>query len=86
MLEPIWYKNYDEGVTPSIDYPDITLQEQFKHAVQQFPDNACTIFKNAVITYQKMDAITDSIAAGLVDMVWRKGTGWGSSWRIRRNL
>jgi long-chain acyl-CoA synthetase len=42
-------------------------------SAKKYPDRACTIFKGAVISYKEMAAITDGIAAALVDMGVKKG-------------
>jgi long-chain acyl-CoA synthetase len=44
-----------------------------EESARKYPDRACTIFKGAVITYQEMNAITDHVAAALVDMGVKKG-------------
>ncbi|MCK7480894.1 MAG: AMP-binding protein [Candidatus Moduliflexus flocculans] len=44
-----------------------------EEAARKYPDRACTIFKGAVISYQEMNALTDSIAAALVEMGVKKG-------------
>jgi hypothetical protein len=38
-----------------------------EESARKYPDQPCTIFKGAVITYREMSAITDHIAAALVD-------------------
>ncbi|HNO32396.1 MAG TPA: long-chain fatty acid--CoA ligase, partial [Anaerolineales bacterium] len=40
---------------------------------RKYPDRACTIFKGAVISYREMNAMSDHMAAALVDMGVKKG-------------
>jgi len=42
-------------------------------SARKYPDRACTIFKGAVVTYKEMNAISDRVAAALVDMGVKKG-------------
>ncbi|HMV98224.1 MAG TPA: long-chain fatty acid--CoA ligase, partial [Anaerolineales bacterium] len=44
-----------------------------EEAARQYPDRACTIFKGAVISYREMNALTDHMAAALVEMGVKKG-------------
>lgn len=73
MNERPWLANYDKGVPQSIDIPNVPLFHFLEESARKYPDRACTIFKGAVITYQEMNAITDRVAAALVDMGVKKG-------------
>ena len=73
MRERPWIQHYDEGVPASIEYPKITGFELLEKAAAKYPDQACTIFKGAVITYQEMNEMTDRLAAGLHKLGVRKG-------------
>jgi long-chain acyl-CoA synthetase len=73
MNERPWLANYDKGVPPTIEIPDVPLFHFLEESARKYPDRACTIFKGAVITYQEMNAITDRVAAALVDMEVKKG-------------
>jgi long-chain acyl-CoA synthetase len=73
MKDRPWIANYDKGVPVSIDYPKAPLFHFLEESARKYPDRACTIFKGAVITYKEMNAITDHIAAALVDMGVKKG-------------
>ena len=68
-----WLAHYDKGVPHTIEYPKVPLFHFLEEAARKYPDRACTIFKGAVISYREMNAITDSIAAALVDMGVKKG-------------
>jgi long-chain acyl-CoA synthetase len=73
MSERPWIQNYDEGVPTSIDYPKITCFDLLEQTTAKYPDQPCTIFKGAVITYKEMNEMTDRLAAGLYDLGVRKG-------------
>lgn len=74
MDSKIWLKNYDKGVPTTIEYPKVPLFHFLEEAARKYPDRACTIFKGAVISYREMNALTDHMAAALVnDMGVKKG-------------
>lgn len=73
MKDRPWVTNYDKGVPTAIEYPKAPLFHFLEESARKYPDRACTIFKGAVITYKEMNAITDHIAAALVDMGVKKG-------------
>lgn len=68
-----WLANYDKGVPQTIDYPKAPLFHFLEEAARQYPDRACTIFKGAVISYREINALTDHMAAALVEMGVKKG-------------
>src|SRR5512144_1652889 len=73
MSDRPWLAHYDRGVPSTIEYPKAPLFHFLDEAAKKYPDRACTIFKGAVITYKEMDALTNSVAAALVDMGVKKG-------------
>jgi long-chain acyl-CoA synthetase len=74
MSDRPWLKHYDEGVPTTIDYPEVPLYRLLEDSAQEFPNNPCTIFKGAKLTYAQMDELTDRLAAALADLGVRKGT------------
>ncbi|HEU0295810.1 MAG TPA: long-chain fatty acid--CoA ligase [Anaerolineales bacterium] len=68
-----WLAHYDKGVPPTIEIPNVPLFHFLEDSARKYPDRACTIFKGAVISYKEMNAITDRVAAALVDMGVKKG-------------
>ncbi len=73
MEEYAWFKFYDPGVPHQIDYPPIPLQGLLEISAKKFPDQPCTIFNGAVITYREMDELTDQLAAGIASLGVKKG-------------
>jgi len=73
MKDRPWVKNYDKGVPATIDYPKGPVFQFLDQSAQKYPDQACTIFKGATITFKEMNEISDHLAGGLVAMGVKKG-------------
>jgi long-chain acyl-CoA synthetase len=73
MNDRPWLAHYDKGVPQTIEYPKAPLFHFLESAAKKYPDRACTIFKGAVISYKEMNALTDHMAAALVEMGVKKG-------------
>ena len=73
MSERPWLAHYDEGVPKHIVFPKEPLHHFLEQSAKKYPDNPCTIFKGAVITYKEMDEISDRLAAALAYMGVKKG-------------
>jgi long-chain acyl-CoA synthetase len=73
MNDKPWVKNYDKGVSATIEYPKGPVFQFLDTAAQKYPDRACTTFKGAVVSYKEMNAISDHIAGGLAAMGVKKG-------------
>ena len=73
MNDRPWLAHYDKGVPQTIEYPKEPLFHFLEEAARKYPDRACTIFKGAVISYREMNALTDHMAAALVEMGVKKG-------------
>ncbi|MFT3893854.1 MAG: long-chain fatty acid--CoA ligase [Anaerolineales bacterium] len=68
-----WLAHYDKGVPHTIEYPKAPLFHFLDEAAKKYPDRACTIFNGAVISYKEMNALTDHMAAALVELGVKKG-------------
>jgi long-chain acyl-CoA synthetase len=73
MNDRPWLENYDEGVPKTIDYPDEPLYFFLEESARKYPENPCTIFKGAKISFKEMNDITDRLAAGLASIGVKKG-------------
>ena len=73
MSNKPWLAHYDKGVPQTIEYPKAPLFHFLDDAARKYPDHACTIFKGAVISYREMNALTDHMAAALVELGAKKG-------------
>lgn len=74
-----WLAHYDKEVPASLNYTDETLFDLLTKSAQKYPQQACTLFKDQVITYRQMDEITDRLAAGFYALGVRKGDRVGLS-------
>ena len=73
MNDRPWLAHYDKGVPHTVEIPEAPLFYFLEEAARKYPDRACTIFKGAVISYKEMNALTDHMAAALVEMGIKKG-------------
>ena len=73
MNDRPWLDHYDKGVPQTVEIPEAPLFYFLEEAARKYPDRACTIFKGAVISYREMNALTDHMAAALVEMGVKKG-------------
>ncbi len=68
-----WLRHYDPGVPESIDIPDNPVFQFLETAAWQIPDQPCTVFQDAPVTYRVMNALSDRFAAGLVALGIKPG-------------
>lgn len=68
MSKP-WLIHYDPGVPEHLVYPPVPLFHFLEKAAERYPFQACTHLDEAVVSYRQMEALTTSLARGLV--------GWG---------
>lgn len=73
MNDRPWLAHYDSGVPPTLNYPEQPLFRFLQDAAASYPDRPCTYCGDTVVTFSEMNAITDRIAAGLVNSHLRKG-------------
>jgi len=73
MNDKPWLAHYDQGVPNTVEIPNVPLFHFLEESARKYPDRACTIFKGAVISFREMNAITDHVAAALVDIGVKKG-------------
>lgn len=68
-----WLEHYDEGVSPTIDYPRIPLYRLLDEAAARYPDRPCTNFFGKRLSYSKVKELADRCAAGLRRLGVEKG-------------
>src|SRR5688572_21343701 len=73
MNDRPWLAHYDKGVPHTVEIPEAPLFYLLEEAARKYPDRACTIFKGAVISYKEMNALSDHMAAALVELGVKKG-------------
>jgi len=69
----LWHSYYDEGVTPTMDIPEITIYDVLERAYKKYPKNPATYFMGHVLTYAQLKDQVDRMAAGLSRMGVKKG-------------
>jgi long-chain acyl-CoA synthetase len=69
-----WFRFWPEGVPLNLDYPEVPLFELLSTTTRKHPDNLAFSYRRQTLTYQKLDTLTDRLAAGL----HRLGIGKGS--------
>ncbi len=68
-----WLAHYDKGVPQTINYPSVPIFHFLEESAKKYPDQPCTIFKGAAISFKEMNAITDQLAAALAGIGVKKG-------------
>jgi len=78
-----WLNRYDPGVPKTlVPYPDIPLFDLLRVTAQKYPNNVALVTQTHVpvagrvakeMTYAELDAASDALAVGLVDMGLNKG-------------
>lgn len=68
-----WISRYDPGVPQELNIPDMPLFAFLDEAARKYPDRACTLYEGQRISYAEMGALTDRLAAGLVQLGVQKG-------------
>jgi long-chain acyl-CoA synthetase len=73
MSDHPWLDSYDNEVPRSLIYPEVPLFNFLETSALKYPNQPCTIFKGAKITYSEMSELTDRLAAGLASLGIKKG-------------
>jgi long-chain acyl-CoA synthetase len=74
MTGPTWHERYDEGVPKTLQpYPERTLLDYLAESSRNWPDRAFLLFKGSTISYRRLEAESDSLAAALVAIGVKRG-------------
>jgi len=68
-----WLKSYDPEVPANLDYERIPLFKFLDRAAHKYPKRTAIVFKNWSITYEKLKARTEVVAANLRKAGIRRG-------------
>jgi long-chain acyl-CoA synthetase len=68
-----WLKHYDPGVPHTIDYPCIPVYQLLNDAAARHPNQPCTCFFGARLTYRQVKELSDRFAAGVRRLGIQKG-------------
>ncbi|NJN19737.1 MAG: long-chain fatty acid--CoA ligase [Oscillochloris sp.] len=65
-MERPWLAQYDAGVAPSLEYPRVPLYHLLDDSADRAPDRPCTLFFGQTLSYRRVRALSDRLAAGLL--------------------
>ncbi len=68
-----WLKFYDPGVPASLSYPGRPVFDFLEVSSGRFPNKACTISNDKLITFEEMNARVKNLAGALAAMKIRRG-------------
>ncbi|MDX1417402.1 MAG: long-chain fatty acid--CoA ligase, partial [Candidatus Promineifilaceae bacterium] len=68
-----WTKQYDEGVSPTVDLPDRSLASILEESARKNPNHVAVVFQGKEITYRELNEAATGVAAGLVASGFKKG-------------
>jgi long-chain acyl-CoA synthetase len=72
-VEKPWLNFYEEGISASLAYPDLTLGNVLKETARKFPSRPALVFYGKKMTYAELDALANRFANALT----RLGVGKG---------
>ena len=72
-----WREHYDNGVPHQINYPDHPFFKFLETAALNKPENICTIFNGARMTYKGASDSSDQLAAAFAALGAKKGSRIG---------
>ncbi|MFZ5597078.1 MAG: long-chain-fatty-acid--CoA ligase [Bacillota bacterium] len=72
-MEKIWLKSYPEGVSPELEYPNMTMPDFLEKAAAQLPDRTAIIFMGVEFSYQMLSVMVDKAATALDALGVKKG-------------
>ncbi len=71
--EALWIASYEEGVKPSLKYPEIPVHYILARAARRFPQGIATNFLGAKLSYRDLFAQVNKMAAALAGLGIQKG-------------
>ncbi|MDZ4717490.1 MAG: long-chain fatty acid--CoA ligase [Roseiflexaceae bacterium] len=83
-MEKPWLSAYEEGVLPTLSYPEQSLSDLLSDTAQRYPDKIATNFVlkylfgghftiGGKLSYKQLNELVDRLAAGLADLGVSKG-------------
>jgi len=73
MQEKLWHKSYAPGVSPSIEYENITMPEALERSATNYPDNTSFIMMGKKISFSQLNDLVNRFATALSDLGIQKG-------------
>lgn len=68
-----WIASYQPGVPATVNYPDQTLPDLLRTAVDRYPDNAALVYFGKELTYRELDRYSAQFANRLLQFGLRQG-------------
>lgn len=68
-----WIKNYDKGVTATIEVPDYPVHHFLEEGARRVPNNTALIFQGKEVSYAELNQAADAVAASLAANGFKKG-------------
>jgi len=62
-----WLRSYDEGVSPDVKIPDISLVDRFDEILKSFPERPAIYFFGRTLTYQTLMGHANRFARALME-------------------
>jgi len=72
-MEKLWLKQYDEGVSPHLEYPDFPLHKLLEISSSKFAHTCAVNFYGNEISYQEWWKLSSLFASHLMSMGLKKG-------------
>lgn len=72
-MKKIWINAYDQQVPANLDYPKITADQFLSQSADKYPNHTCITFQEIQYSYQHVDTLVTSLAAGLQSIGVKKG-------------
>ncbi|NLW56581.1 MAG: long-chain fatty acid--CoA ligase [Firmicutes bacterium] len=67
-LPPKWIEHYEAGVSPTLEYPTITLSEVLHQTTEKYPQNTAFVFADHHWTYQEFNELVSRLANALLGL------------------
>jgi long-chain acyl-CoA synthetase len=72
-LEKPWLSSWPQGVSQTIEYPEISLSEVLRKSATESPDKVAVSYFGTQLTYRELDSLVDKFAEALQDLGIKKG-------------
>lgn len=73
MQPKIWYKAYESGIEPHIQYPSLTLSEVLHNSTTRFGNQTSMIYLGTEWNYQELDDLVSRMANLLINLGVKPG-------------
>lgn len=61
-MQPSWVNLYDEGVPPTLEFPDWTIPDLLQHSAKRFSTAPALLFYGKCFSFQELDQLTTRFA------------------------